>query len=235
MRLLLLSNSTQFGHGYLDHAEAVVRDHLDGVSRLLFVPFALHDRDGYAAKARDRFGQWGVEVDSLHDAADPAGAIGVAEAVFVGGGNSFRLLKTLQDRGLLGVLRRRVREGMPYMGASAGSNLACPTIRTSNDMPIVEPAGFDALGLLPFQLNPHYLDPVSDSEHMGETREQRLREFLEDNDTIVLGLREGGWLVRRDDVLRLEGPKPARLFRPGLDPREIDSPADISDLLRRQA
>ena len=159
-------------------------------------------------------------------------ALETAEAVFVGGGNSFRLLKTLQDRGLLGVLRRRIQEGMPYMGASAGSNLACPTIRTTNDMPIVEPAGFDALGVLPFQLNPHYLDPVSDSEHMGETREQRLREFLEDNDAVVLGLREGGWLARRDDVLRLDGAKPARLFRRGVDPREIDSPADISDLLR---
>ena len=233
MRLLLLSNSTQFGRAYLEHAEDVVRDHLDGVDRLLFVPFALHDRDGYAAKVRERFAEWSIAVDSLHDADDPVAAVRDARAVFVGGGNSFRLLRALQDRGLLGVLRARVREGMPYMGASAGSNMACPTIRTTNDMPIVEPAGFAALGVIPFQLNPHYLDPAPDSEHMGETRETRILEFLEDNDVPVLGLREGGWLVRRGDELHLAGQRAARLFRPGAEPVEIESPADLGDLLRR--
>ena len=232
MRLLLLSNSTQFGRGYLEHAEPIVREHLQDARRLLFVPFALQDRDGYAAKARGRFADWGIEVDSLHDQDDPVAALKRAEAVFVGGGNTFRLLKALQDRGLLGVLRARVREGMPYMGASAGSNLACPTIRTTNDMPIVEPAGFSALGVIPFQLNPHYLDATAGSEHMGETREQRLQEFLEDNDVPVLGLREGGWLVRRGGELHLGGERPARIFRPGTEPVEVDPPADLSAMLR---
>ena len=159
VRLLLLSNSTQFGRAYLEHAEAIVLDHLEGVDRLLFVPFALADRTGYTAKVRERFADWSIAVDGLHDADDPVVAVREAQAVFIGGGNSFRLLRALQNRGLLGVLRGRVRDGMPYMGASAGSNMACPTIRTTNDMPIVEPAGFAALNLIPFQLNPHYLDP----------------------------------------------------------------------------
>lgn len=233
MRLLLLSNSTQFGRAYLEHAEDAVLEHLEGVERLLFVPFALRDRDGYAENARTRFADWSIAVDSLHDAADPVAAVKDAQAVFIGGGNSFRLLRALQDRGLLGVLRARIGEGMPYMGASAGSNMACPTIRTTNDMPIVEPAGFAALGVLPFQLNPHYLDASPGSEHMGETREKRIEEFLEDNDVPVLGLREGGWIVRRGDSLRLAGERPARLFRPGVEATEIDAPADLSELLAR--
>lgn len=231
MRLLLMSNSTQFGRAYLEHAEDAVREHLDGVERLLFVPFALRDRDGYASKVRERFADWSIDVDSLHEAADPVAAVKGAQAVFIGGGNSFRLLRALQDRGLLGVLRDRARDGMPYMGASAGSNMACPTIRTTNDMPIVEPAHFNALGLIPFQLNPHYLDPMPGSEHMGETRETRITEFLEENDMPVLGLREGGWLARRGDELRLAGTRPARIFRPGATPTEVESPADLGELL----
>ncbi|HMB54400.1 MAG TPA: dipeptidase PepE [Thermoanaerobaculia bacterium] len=219
-RLLLISNSTSHGSGYLDHCEAVITDFLGGVGRLLFVPFAIHDRDGYATQARQRFAAMGFEVDSLHDAAEPRRAVAEAEAVFIGGGNTFRLLKALYETGALEAIRGRVEAGMPYMGASAGTNVACPTVRTTNDMPIVEPPGFDAMGLVPFQINPHYLDPDPGSTHQGETREQRITEFLEENDLPVLGLREGTWLRVEGDAVTLGGVKPARLFHRGEEPAE---------------
>jgi dipeptidase E len=164
------------------------------------------------------------------DDAAPA-VLAAAEAVFVGGGNTFRLLDRLQRTGLLGLVRERVLEGMPYMGASAGTNIAAPTIRTTNDMPIVEPAGFGAFGLVPFQINPHYLDAVPGSRHMGETREERLREYLEENGVPVLGLREGAWLLREQAALTLRG-HTARVFRRGRDPEEHAAGADLSFLLR---
>jgi dipeptidase E len=234
VRLLLLSNSTQFGRKYLEHAETEVRAHFEGVTEVLFVPFALADHAAYTQKVADRFADWGMRVRGLHEASDPVASVRAAEAVFVGGGNTFRLLKAMQDRGLLDVLRRRVHAGMPYLGASAGTNLTCPTIRTTNDMPIVEPAGFDSLGVLPVQINPHYLDPPVGSEHMGETRETRLREFLEENRFTVVGLREGSWLRRREDRLELGGERAARIFRPGAAPEEVDAPADLSGLLRER-
>jgi dipeptidase E len=156
-----------------------------------------------------------------------------AEALFVGGGNTFRLLDRLQRLGLLDPIRGRVRGGMPYLGVSAGANLACPSIRTTNDMPIVEPAGFSALGLLPFQINPHYLDPAPSRSHMGETREERIREFLEENDVPVVGLREGSWIVADDGSARLEGPCSARLFRRGREPEEVPPGADLREAIAR--
>jgi dipeptidase E len=231
VRQLLLSNSTTFGAGYLDHAMEAILDFLGPVRQLLFVPFALRDRAGYAAKARERFAAVGVEVVEL--TLDPAAsrAVGAAEAVFVGGGNTFRLLDTLQRSGLLGGLRQRALSGMAYLGASAGSNLAAPTIRTTNDMPIVQPVSFEALGLVPFQINPHYLDPLPGSQHMGETRELRLVEFLEENDTPVLGIREGTWLRREGGRLQLVGTAGGRLFRRGLEPAEISDGARLDYLL----
>jgi len=230
MRLLLLSNSTNHGRSYLDHAWDAIGAFLGPVRRLLFVPFALHDRTAYTQKVRERFAGAGIAVDALTpDAAGQVMLLG-AEAVFVGGGNTFRLLDTLQRSGLLGLLRERVRGGLAYMGASAGTNVAAPTIRTTNDMPIVEPAGFEALGLLPFQINPHYVDPDPRSRHMGETREERIREFLEENDVPVLGLREGAWLAGQDAALRLEG-HTARLFRRGQEPEEQVPGTDLSRLL----
>jgi dipeptidase E len=168
----------------------------------------------------------------VHRAPEPRQAIEEAEAVFVGGGNTFRLLRSLQQLGLLEPVRRRVLEGsLRYMGASAGTNLACPTLRTTNDMPIVQPASFEAFGLVPFQVNPHYLDAVPGSTHMGETRERRIEEFLEDNDVPVLGLREGAWLRRRGAQLRLDGLAGARLFRRGQPPQELEPGTDLSWLL----
>lgn len=231
VKLLLISNSTNHGEGYLDHCLAEIDAFLGPVRRLAFVPFALFDRDGYGAKARARLAAIGVEVETL--TADAAGLdlARRAEAVFVGGGNTFRLLKTLQDSGLLAVLAERARGGMPYLGSSAGSNLAAPTIRTTNDMPIVEPASFAALDLVPFQLNPHYVDPDPGSTHMGETREHRLREFHEENDTPVVGLREGTWLRVEGGGVLLGGIRDARVFRRGRPPVERRPGERLDDLL----
>ena len=231
-RLLLISNSTLHGSGYLDHAEAEIRDFLGDVKRVLFVPFALYDRDAYAATARDRFARMGYELSSLHEAGDPLRAVADTQAIFVGGGNTFRLLKTLYDRELLTPIRQRVANGMPYVGSSAGSNIAAPTIKTTNDMPIVQPPSFDALGLVSFQINPHYLDPDPNSKHMGETREKRLQEFLEENDTPVLGLREGAIARCENGRITLKGSTGARIFRRGLDPVETLPGDRLNELLR---
>jgi dipeptidase E len=231
VRLLLLSNSTNFGSGYLEHVDAELGDFFAGVSSLAFVPFALHDREAYTGKARERFARLGIEVAGV--SADDAGArtLEAAEAVFVGGGNTFRLLDALQRSGLLSVLRRRALAGAPYMGASAGSNIAAPTIKTTNDMPIVQPASFDALGLVPFQINPHFVDADPASRHMGETREDRLREYLEENRAPVLGIREGAWLRCEGASLRLHGERGAKLFRRGAAPEEIAAGAALDALL----
>lgn len=231
-RLLLISNSSLHGSGYLDHAEAEIRDFLGDVKRVLFVPFALYDRDAYAATARDRFARMGYELSSLHDAGDPLRAVADTQAIFVGGGNTFRLLKTLYDRELLTPIRQRVANGMPYVGSSAGSNIVAPTIKTTNDMPIVQPPSFDALGLVSFQINPHYLDPDPNSKHMGETREKRLQEFLEENDTPVLGLREGAIARCENGRITLKGSTGARIFRRGLDPVETLPGDRLDELLR---
>jgi len=232
MRLLLLSNSTCFGQGYLDHAMAEITDFFGPVKRIAFVPFALQDQQAYNARARERLAAAGLEVHGVTPDEEGLDLVGSAEGVFVGGGNTFRLLDQLQRSGLSPMLRSRALRGMPYLGASAGSNIASPTIKTSNDMPIVQPASFEALGLLPFQINPHYLDPAPDSRHMGETREQRLREYLEENTTPVLGIREGGWLRREGTRLHLGGGKSARLFRRDAEPEEIPPGADLDFLLR---
>jgi dipeptidase E len=231
MRLLLLSNSTNHGEGYLNHAMTDITSFLGPVRRVLFVPFALADRAGYTAKAAERFAKEGIEVAGLTEDGDARSTLEQAEAVFVGGGNTFRLLLSLQRSNLLGRLAQRVRDGMPYLGASAGTNIAAPTIRTTNDMPVVEPRGFGALDLLPFQINPHYLDADPSSKHMGETREERLREYLEENERPVLGIREGSWLRREGSSLKLLGARGGRLFRRGAEPREIPVGASLDDLL----
>ena len=226
--ILLISNSTLFGSGYLDHAETEIRDFLGSRKRVLFVPYALHDRDAYAANAQQRFQQMGYELTSIHTAADPITAVNNTETLFIAGGNTFRLLKALYDFDLLDAIRRRVAEGMPYIGSSAGSNVAGPTIMTTNDMPIVQPPSFAALGLVSFQINPHYLDTDPNSTHMGETREQRLLQFLEENSTPVAALREGAMLRIESGVTMLKGSSGARIFRQGFEPVET-SPGDQLD------
>ena len=232
MQLLLISNSTLYGSGYLDHAESEIRDFLGDVKRVLFVPFALHDRDAYAATAKTRFAKMGYQLSSIHNAKDPQQAIADTEAIFIGGGNTFRLLKTLYDYDLLDIIRVRVREGMPYIGSSAGSNVAAPTIKTTNDMPIVQPPSFDALGLIWFQINPHYLDADTNSTHMGETREQRLLQYLEENDTPVAALREGAMLRIENGETLLKGSSGARIFRRGLEAVDMSCGEQIDALLQ---
>jgi dipeptidase E len=231
MRALLLSSSVCHPTGYLDHAEEEIRDLLGAVRRVMFLPYALFDRDAYAAKAAERFGKMGYAVDPAHRTADPIDAIENAEAVFVGGGNTFRLLKALYELDLLEPLRRRAREGMPYIGASAGSNVAGMTIGTTNDMPIVQPPTFEALGLVNFNLNPHYLDPDPASTHKGETRDERIAQFLEESVTPVVALREGAMLRIDSHTVTVRGKDGGRLFRRGRKPVEIETGEDLGPLL----
>ena len=220
-RVLLISNSTLYGGGYLDHAESEIRSFLGDVKRVLFVPYALFDRNKYAGTAQQRFQKMGYELTSVHTANDPVPAVNETEAVFIGGGNTFRLLKALYEFDLIATIRERVSNGMPYIGSSAGSNVAAPTIKTTNDMPIVQPPSFDALGLVSFQINPHYLDSDPNSKHMGETREERIMQFLEENETPVVGLREGAMLRIEEGETILCGSSGARIFRRGMEPVEI--------------
>jgi dipeptidase E len=237
IRLLLASSSRVHGSGWLDPCADEIRAFLAAgrVRRALFVPHALKDRDAYAKKARERLTAIGLELDSLHEA--PAGANGAREAVahanafVVGGGNTFRLLLEMHALRVLEPMRARIEAGTPYVGWSAGSNLACPTIRTTNDMPIVEPPTLTALGVLPFQLNPHYVDADPASKHMGETREERIAEFHEENAAPVLGLREGAILRRKGSELVVKGVAGARLFRRGRPPEEIAIGARLDGLL----
>lgn len=230
-RLLLISNSTLYGSGYLDHAAVEITDFLGDVERVLFIPYALHDHDAYALQARARFHKMGYDLESIHLASDARQAVDGAQAIFIGGGNTFRLLKALYDFDLLDAIRRRVDSGMPYIGSSAGSNVAGPTIRTTNDMPIVQPPSFDALGLVSFQINPHFLDPDPNSKHKGETREERILQFLEENETPVVGLREGAIIRVEHDVTVLKGTSGARVFRKGLAPMEVGPGTRLDDLV----
>ena len=230
-RVLLISNSTLHGSNYLDHAEGEIRDFLGSLARVLFIPFALYDRDAYAATARARFQKMDYAVDSIHTAADPRQALNDAEAIFIGGGNTFRLLKALYDLDLVKAIGARVIAGMPYIGSSAGTVVACPTIKTTNDMPIVQPPSFEAIGLVGFQINAHYLDPDPHSTHMGETREERIVQFLEENDTPVVGLREGAIVRAEDGRTNLKGSTGARIFRKDQPPVEVSPGAWLDELV----
>lgn len=229
-RILLISNSTLYGSGYLDHAESEIRDFLGSLRRVLFIPYALFDRDAYAAQARERFERMGCDLTSIHTADNPKAAVNEAESIFIGGGNTFRLLKALYDNDVLVAIRQRVERGMPYIGSSAGSNVAGPTIKTTKDMPIVQPPSFDALGIVPFQISPHFQDPDSNSRHMGETQEERILQFLEENDTPVFGLREGAMVRVEGGPITLKGSSGARIFRKGFEPVET-LPGDRLDAL----
>ena len=230
-RILLISNSTVHGRGYLDHVEDEIKAFLGPAKTVQFFPFALFDRDDYAAKAKARFAAMGYPLESAHTAGNPQKAIDRADAIFIGGGNTFRLLKALQDLELLEPIRRKVKSGAPYIGSSAGSNVAGPTIKTTKDMPIVQPRSFDSLGLIPFQISPHYLDPDPNSTHMGETQEERILQFLEENETPVVGIREGAWLFIENGAVTLRGKAGARIFRHGQAPVEVTPGSKISQLV----
>jgi len=233
--LLLLSNSVVFGRPYLEHALDALNTFLGNERVISFVPYALANHDGYTARIQEALAPLGITVRSLHSTGYPRQAIEQASILYVGGGNSFRLLKALQYHDLLDPVRKRVASGeLRYIGSSAGTNMACPSIRTTNDMPIVRPGSFEALGLIPFQINPHYLDSDPNSTHMGETREQRIEEFLEENNVPVLGMREGSWLRRHEQTLHLDGVAGARLFLRNEKPQEVAPGSDLSWLLDAQ-
>ena len=230
-RILLISNSTVYGRGYLDHVEEQIKSFLGHTTKILFFPFALHDRDTYAANVKTRFAAMGYSVETAHAVADTHQAIEQTDAIFIGGGNTFRLLKTLQDLDWLDPIRRKVNDGAPYIGSSAGSNVAGPTIKTTKDMPIVQPRSFDSLGLVPFQISPHFQDPNPNSRHMGETQEERILQFLEENETPVVGIREGAWLFCEKGAVTLKGDAGARIFRRGEVQVEAKPGDNIVDLV----
>lgn len=235
MRLLLISNSTNAGEAYLEYPAGQIRDFLGGIRRVAFVPYAAvtFSYDRYQEKVQNRFSGFGVEVDGVHRHEDPAAVIRGAEAVVVGGGNTFHLVKRMQEEGLMEAIREKVKEGTPYIGWSAGSNVACPTLCTTNDMPIVQPSSFATLGLIPFQINPHYLDAHPEG-HAGETRQQRIEEYIAANrEMYVAGLREGCMLRLEGEGLKLIGPRPLRVFRYGEEPREYFNKDDIGFLLQK--
>ncbi len=236
MKLLLISNSTNAGEAYLDYPKNQIRNFLGGKPvNALFIPYAAvaFSFDEYEKKVNERFREIGHSVTSIHHFNNPAQVVSEAEAIVVGGGNTWQLVRLMRDNGLIELIRTRVKSGIPYIGWSAGSNVACPTLRTTNDMPITDPKGFDTIGLIPFQINPHYLD-ANPSGHAGETRQQRIEEFIEANPGIyVAGLREGTMLKVENNKLELIGNKPLRLFIKGLEPKEFYAGDNLDFLLER--
>jgi len=234
MRLLLISNSTNPGEPYLDYPKNTIREFLGNKPvKALFIPYAAvtFSYDAYEEKVSERFREVGHEIISIHHFRDPVEAVRKATAIVVGGGNTWKLLKIMQDNNLMEEIRLKVLRGTPYIGWSAGSNVACPTIMTTNDMPVVEPDSYKSFGLIPFQINPHYLD-ANPAGHAGETREQRIVEFIEVNpDIYVVGLREGTLLIVENNKIKLFGPRKTRIFKKGNEPSELGKDDDLTFLL----
>ena len=235
MNLLLISNSTNAGEAYLKYPIAEIQKTLAGVTEVVFIPYAAvtFSYEEYERKVQERFDEIGIKVRSVHRALNKRNFVRHAQAIVIGGGNTFALLKKMQEEDLLDVIFRRVRAGVPYVGWSAGSNVTCPTICTTNDMPIVEPHSFRAIGLVPFQINPHYLD-ANPAGHAGETREQRILEYLETNRSrYVVGLREGCMIRIKDENIELIGSRTMRIFKKGIETYEVKPGDDISFLIKR--
>jgi dipeptidase E len=234
MRLLLISNSTNAGETYLEHPLQEIKTFLgEKPVNAVFVPYAgvTISFDDYTDRVRSRFQEIGHDITSVHDVSDPIKAVEEAGAVIVGGGNTFQLVKLMQDNGLIDAIRNRVLQGIPYIGWSAGSNVACPSLKTTNDMPIAEPRSFNTMNLVPFQINPHYLD-ANPEGHAGETREMRIEEFIKANPGMfVVGLREGTMFLLENGSMELIGPRPARIFKKEMDPYELQPGSDFSFLL----
>lgn len=233
MKLLLISNSTNAGEEYLKYPINNIKEFLGDVKNVLFIPYAAvtFSYDEYLRKVQERFDEIGVKVRSVHQYADPASEVRKADAVVTGGGNTFALVKKMQEQGLIEAIKEHIDAGTPYIGWSAGSNVACPTLCTTNDMPIVQPSSFKTIGAIKFQINPHYLDHNPEG-HAGETREQRILEYIEANpDMYVAGLREGCMLLVEGDKMSLIGPRPLRIFKKGEEIREVNAGEDLSFLL----
>ncbi|MDQ1096436.1 MULTISPECIES: dipeptidase PepE [Chryseobacterium] len=230
MNIILASTSTLFGGSYLEYLREELIDLYSGIDELVFIPFARPggiSHDGYTEKARMFFETLGIKVKGVHEFEDMKQAVNDAQAFFTGGGNTFLLVKTLHEEGLMTLLRENVQQGKPYLGCSAGSNIGGQNMKTTNDMPIVYPPSFECMGLVPFNLNPHYLDPDPGLKHNGETRETRIREFLTQNDLKVIGLREGNWIRKKGDRIRVEGSELTRIFEPGKEPYEIGPGSEL--------
>lgn len=230
-KLIIASTSTLHGGSYLEYLLPVLQQHFTGCSSLIFIPYARPggmSHDDYTAHAAAFFTKLNITVKGIHEFEDPAAALTDAQAVFTGGGNTFLLVSQLYKTGVMTALQDAINKGVPYLGSSAGSNICGLTMQTTNDMPIIYPPSFRTLGAVPFNLNPHYLDPQEGSTHMGETRETRIKEFHQFNTQPVLGLREGSWLDVSGNTVLLKGDLPARLFRQGKEPEELEAGTDIS-------
>ncbi|WP_294201633.1 dipeptidase PepE [uncultured Chryseobacterium sp.] len=226
MNIILASTSTLFGGQYLEYLKAEIIKLYEGIDEIVFIPFARPggiSHEEYTAKAKSFFETLNVQVKGLHEFEDKIGAVNDAKGFFTGGGNTFLLVKTLHEEGLMNVLKQNVESGKPYLGCSAGSNIGGQNMKTTNDMPIVYPPSFDCMGLVPFNINPHYLDPNPDLKHNGETREIRIKEFLTQNDVKVVGLREGNWIRRTGDRITVEGSELTRVFEKNKEPYEIET------------
>ena len=235
MKLLLISNSTNAGEEYLRYPLPQIENFLQGIREIVFVPYAAvtFSYAAYEKKVQARLAEIGIRVKSVHRAKDPAKMIREAEAICVGGGNTFALTKKMQEQGLMKAILKKIKAGTPYVGWSAGSNVSCPTICTTNDMPIVEPESFRAIGAIPFQINPHYLD-ANPEGHAGATREQRILEYIEANPKRwVVGLREGCILRYENEKLELIGQRPMRIFKKGIAPYEVQAGDNLSFLFNK--
>ncbi len=225
MNIILASTSTLFGGNYLEYLTEPAKELFSGISEIIFIPFARPggiSHDDYTAKAKDFFKDLGISVRGLHEFEDQHAAIQSAKGFFTGGGNTFLLVKTLHENNLMQVLKKNVELGKPYLGCSAGSNIGGMNMKTTNDMPIVYPPSFECMGLVPFNINPHYLDPNPDLKHNGETRETRIKEFLTQNNTKVLGLREGNWIRIKGNSITVEGSELTRIFEKDKEPYEVE-------------
>jgi dipeptidase E len=235
MQLLLLSNSTNAGEEYLGWPREILKDFIskNKIQSCLFVPYAgvTVTWDEYTTRVRAVFSIWGCELESVHTFSDPVKAVKKAECIVVGGGNTFRLVQMMHETEIMEAIREKSLAGTPFIGWSAGSNVACPTLRTTNDMPIIQPASFNTLNLIPFQINPHYLD-ANPEGHGGETREQRINEFQALNtEVVVVGLREATALHVDGEKLHLLGERSMRLFKAGTEPVELEPGSNIDFLL----
>lgn len=222
------------GEPYLDYPKQEIRKFLGAkLVKVIFIPYAAvtFSYDLYESKVGERFAEIGHQLKSVHRFSNPVEAVQSAEAIVVGGGNTWQLVRMLHDNKLMGAIRSKVEAGTPYIGWSAGANVACPTLRTTNDMPVIDPHGFDCMGLVPFQINPHYLDAHPEG-HGGETREQRIEEFLEINPAIsVVGLREGSMFKYENNSLQLIGNRNVRIFKKGRIPQELKAGDDFDFLM----
>ena len=236
MRLLLISNSTNAGEAYLDYPKNNIHDFLgEKCVKCLFIPYAgvTVTWDDYEKKVKNRFNEVGHDIVSIHHFDDPVKAVEEADCIVIGGGNTWKLLHDMHANKLIEPIRKKVLGGTPYIGWSAGSNVTCPTLMTTNDMPIIDPLGFDALNLIPFQINPHYLDKKVEG-HGGESREDRILDFIEVNrEVYVAGLREGCMFVVEGDKMRIIGQRNLRLFKYGEETREIAPTEDFTFLLKK--